>query len=147
MEGETPQARIVVGVDGSEPSKRALRWAIDEATLRHATVTVVTAWHVPPYAYGAPGFGPIVAAPPTSSTREAAEDAANAAAEEARRAGIESDVIVSEAQAAHTLVETAREASLLVVGSRGHGGFTGLLLGSVGQQCAHHASCPVVIVR
>ena len=147
MESETPQARIVVGFDGSGPSKRALRWAIDEARLRHATLTVVTAWHVPVYAHGAPGFGPIVSAPLTSSTREAAEDAANVAAEEARRAGIESDVIVSEAQAAHTLVESAREASLLVVGSRGHGGFTGLLLGSVGQQCANHASCPVVIVR
>jgi nucleotide-binding universal stress UspA family protein len=78
---------------------------------------------------------------------EAAESIANEAAEVARAAGIETEVVVAHAQPADALVDTAEGASLLVVGSRGHGGFAGLLLGSVGQQTAHHASCPVAIIR
>ena len=147
MAARKSQPLVVVGVDGSEPAKRALRWAIEEAKLRGARLTVVTAWHVAGYAHGAPGFAPILSQPIDKSVREAAETIASEAAEEGRAAGIETDVSVRNAQAADALIESAEGADLLVVGSRGHGGFAGLLLGSVGQQCAHHASCPVAIIR
>lgn len=147
MANETTQLLIVVGVDGSEPAKRALRWAIEEARLRGAKLAAVTAWHVPGYSYGAPGFVPILATSVDVAIREAAEAIANEAVEQARAAGLDAEAIITNGQAADVLLESAERASLLVVGSRGHGGFAGLLLGSVGQQCAHHASCPVAIIR
>jgi nucleotide-binding universal stress UspA family protein len=135
---------IVVGVDGSDGSVNALRWALGEARLRTARVRVVLAWSYPQ----------------VSTYHEAkhvldvpfAEDAAafldQAVAETAAAAeGLEIEKKVVEGQAAPALVEAARDASLLVVGSRGVGGFSGLLLGSVSQQCAHHATCTLVIVR
>jgi nucleotide-binding universal stress UspA family protein len=69
------------------------------------------------------------------------------AAESLRARGREVETRVCHAQAADALIDESKGADLLVVGSRGHGGFSGLLLGSVGQQCAHHASCPTVVVR
>ena len=147
MAENTTQPLIVVGCDGSEPAKHALKWAIEEAKLRGARMTVVTTWHVSGTAHGAPGFVPIVSTPIEQSIREAAESIANQAAEEARAAGIDTDVVVECAQPADALIEAAAGADLLVVGSRGHGGFAGLLLGSVGQQCSHHSPCPVAIVR
>jgi len=137
---------IVVGTDGSEHAERALRFAADEAGRRGATVKVVTAWHVPTAVYGA-GYAPIVAPSVEEATRHAAEEVAGAAAEMLRARGLEVETSVRRAQAADALVEEADGADLLVVGSRGHGGFAGLLLGSVSQQCAHHAPCPTVIVR
>jgi nucleotide-binding universal stress UspA family protein len=77
----------------------------------------------------------------------AAERVAEAAAQEARAAGVDVSFSVPQGHGADALVETARDADLLVVGSRGHGGFAGLLLGSVSGQCAQYAACPVVIVR
>ena len=77
----------------------------------------------------------------------AAERAAEAAAEDARAAGVDTGVSVPDGHGADALVEASRDADLLVVGSRGHGGFVGLLLGSVSAQCAQYAACPVVIVR
>lgn len=137
---------IVVGVDGSEHAARALDWAVDEAKLRNAGLQLVTAWHVPAMAYGA-GYGPVIAPPLDDGLRDAAEKVSAAAAEKARAAGIEVRASVHQGQAADALLEHAASADLLVVGSRGHGGFVGLLLGSVSAQCAHHAPCPLVIVR
>jgi nucleotide-binding universal stress UspA family protein len=138
---------IVVGVDGSECSRSALRFALEEARVRKAKLRIVVAWHVPLTAYGA-GW-----APPPPHLAEDAETAAkevlDEALEEATTAakGVEIETLVREGQPANVLVEEAAKAEMLVVGSRGHGGFHDLLLGSTSQQCAHHARCPVTIVR
>lgn len=139
-------ARIVVGIDGSDHSKQALRWALDEARLRGASLRVVYAWTIPVYV----GYGVAPAAVIDPAVlREAADERVDKSVEEvvgdAKDVPIERKAV--EGTAAQTLVEEADGADLLVVGSRGHGGFAGLLLGSVSQQCAHHAPCPVVIVR
>jgi nucleotide-binding universal stress UspA family protein len=140
-------ATIVVGTDGSEHAARALGWAIEEAKLRDAQIHVVTAWHVPTAAYGAPGFVPLTTPSIEETFRKAAEEAAATATEQARSAGVRVDVSVKQGQPADVLLDAAASADLLVVGSRGHGGFVGLLLGSVSAQCAHHAPCPLVIAR
>jgi nucleotide-binding universal stress UspA family protein len=146
MEVRGTPGLIVVGTDGSEHAERALEWAAEEAALRGAFVRVVTAWHVPAMVY-AGGYAPMVVPSVDEAGKQAAEEVAEAAADKLRGAGVDVDVRVCHAQAADALIEEAQGADLLVVGSRGHGGFTGLLLGSVGQQCAHHAPCPTVIVR
>ena len=139
-------SKIVVGVDGSPGSRTALRWAHEEATLRHATLEVVTAWQFPMMT-SLPAFG---AMPPPENL---SADAENALQQTLMDEGVTSthDVpvttVVAEGAAAPALLEAAADADLLVVGHRGHGGFTGLLLGSVSQHCATHAPCPVVIVR
>jgi nucleotide-binding universal stress UspA family protein len=140
---------IVVGVDGSEGAKAALRFGLDEAKLRQATLRVVHTWQ---FGYigglGFEGYSP-VAEVDFSEVRRAAEGVLDAALHDsvsgADGVGIERRVV--EGDAATVLVDESRNADLLVVGSRGHGGFAGLLLGSVSQQCAHHAACPVVIVH
>jgi nucleotide-binding universal stress UspA family protein len=134
---------IVVGVDGSSGSIDALRFALDEARLSNATVKVVAAWHVPPLAYGAGWSVPS----DDESFRLSSETKLAKALEEAGAAdcGVNVTSEVVRGQPAEVLCETSKGADLLVVGSRGLGGFRGLLLGSVSQQCAHHAPCPVVI--
>jgi nucleotide-binding universal stress UspA family protein len=139
-------SKIVVGVDGSAEAMEALRWALGEAQLRGAALQVVHAWQFPP-----PGIGPF-AGPYDGELIQALRHDAEHLVERALREaevpdGIHVEKTVVEGAAAPTLVEVAADADLLVVGSRGHGGFTGLLLGSVSQQCAQHARCPVVIVR
>jgi len=137
---------IVVGVDGSESARAALRFALEEARLRGGGARVVAAWHVPTAVYS----GTLM--PPDASlieelevdARQAAERAVEDAGDAAR--GVEVEIVAREGEAAHVLLEEAASADLLVLGSRGLGGFRGLLLGSVSQQCAHHAPCPVVIV-
>jgi nucleotide-binding universal stress UspA family protein len=143
----TGRATIVVGVDGSEHAERALGWAIDEAKLRGAKVHLVAAWHVPTLIYDATGFVTPLLASIDETFKEVADEVAAAAAERVRGAGLDAETSVQQGQAADVLIEAGANAELLVVGSRGHGGFAGLLLGSVSAQCAHHASCPVVIVR
>ena len=141
--------RIVVGVDGSQASKEALSWALDEARLRRDTVVALHAW-MPPYTAPAALPGALIV-PVEHGTAEAIRKAAEELLAEAVSEAAAGDVTVEqrlvEGPAAGALIEEAKGAQLLVVGSRGHGGFTGLLLGSVGQQCAQHAPCPVVIVR
>ena len=140
-------ARIVVGIDGSDHSKRALQWAIDEARLRSASLSVVYAWMLPVYATGY-GFAPGALIDPVvmgDSAKAELDKTVDDVVGDAKDVTIERKVV--EGMAAQVLVEEAKGADLLVVGSRGHGGFAGLLLGSVSQQCAHHASCPVVIIR
>jgi nucleotide-binding universal stress UspA family protein len=138
--------RIVVGVDGSTPSKEALRWAVAEARLRGASLCVVYAWKMP--IYMANGLAPLAIPDPTALRRAARERLDGIVYEVS---GDVADVRIEqkavEGRAAQVLVEESEGADLLVVGSRGHGGFAGLLLGSISQQCASHASCPVVIIR
>ena len=136
---------IVVGVDGSPGSVDALKFALEEARVRSAAVKAVAAWHIPPGAYGN-GFAatPISPAMFEANAKAGLEKALAQAGTASSGVAVESTV--REGQAADVLLEAARGAELLVVGSRGRGGFAGLLLGSVGQQCAHHAVCPVAIV-
>ena len=137
---------IVVGIDGSDESARALEWAADEAELRSSRVRVVSAWHIPALVYSA-GYTPMVAPSVNESSEHAANAIAEGAAGELRDRGLDADAAVEYANAAEALIDASAEADMLVVGSRGRGGFTGLLLGSVSAQCAQHAHCPVVIVR
>jgi nucleotide-binding universal stress UspA family protein len=134
--------RIVVGVDGSSGSEAALRWAIDEAGRRGAYVEAVHVWH-PAYVGGYPYTTAAFDPGELEASAKAILDEAIAALGAVE---IRVDPVVECGSAASALVERAKGADLLVVGSRGRGGFAGLLLGSVSQQVAHHAPCPVVIV-
>jgi nucleotide-binding universal stress UspA family protein len=147
-EGEDEMNRIVVGIDGSAESKRALRWAVAEAKLRGAALRVVHAWMFP-YTAAGPGLDPMLDAQVIDDVRRSAEGLVERELAELgdEAAGVDIERAVVEGAPAPTLIEAAQGSDLLVVGSRGHGGFSGLLLGSVGQQCSHHAPCPLVIVR
>ena len=139
-------ALIVVGIDGSEHSKKALRWALDEARLRSASLRVVYAWTMPVFfGYGVAQAATLDPQSLRAAAKENLDTALDAVAGGVEGVSIERKAV--EGLAAQVLVDEAKDADLLVVGSRGHGGFTGLLLGSVSQQCAHHAPCAVVIVR
>lgn len=136
-------------VDHSEGAKAALRFALEEAKLRDARLRVVHAWQFG--TIGAPGIEgsyPVLGLD-LSDLHRAAEEALEATVAEvvSDAAGVEIERRVVEGAPGGVLVEESRGADLLVVGSRGHGGFAGLLLGSVSQQVAHHAACPVVIVH
>ncbi len=140
--------RIVVGVDGSQPSIDALRWALAEARSRHATLEAVITWSNPVMAdaYGGAAMIGFDAGALVEATTQTLEDAIKAACPDPdERVAIVRTV--AEGGAGHVLVEHSRDAELLVVGSRGHGGFAGLLLGSVSSQCVHHAHCPVTVIR
>lgn len=136
-------ARIVVGVDGSAHARRALAHAIEEARRRDATVDAVYAY-APPVYWSAPEFGVLIPRPES----EVVEDATELLRKEL--ADVPDDVtvepVVVEGPAAHALLETAKGADLVVVGSRGRGGFMGLLLGSTSHQVVTHATCPVLVV-
>ncbi|MCX5173883.1 universal stress protein [Streptomyces antibioticus] len=136
---------IVVGIDGSPASVRALHWAVEEARLRGATVRVVHAWSFP---YHSGEIAHLAAESVHELLRKAAEETVETALHgvtDADRAVIE--CVIVQAPPVQALLDAARDASLLVVGSRGRGGFANLLLGSVSYQCVLHAPCPVVIVR
>ena len=142
---------IVVGVEDSAPARAALRWALDEARLRGARVYAVHAWRTPlehwPEAYAAAAA--LSYSELTEPLRQShAGQLARVVAEETAGVDdvdVEQELVVG--TATDVLCERAKRADLLVVGSRGRGGFGGLLLGSVSHQCAQHAPCPVVIVR
>lgn len=148
---ETPHwnKRVVVGIDGSADAIRALRLAAEEAVLRDAQLDVVHVWS-PPYA-GSP-LGGIVVPVHEDEYRDIHHDLLDKAVDSVMR-GLDKRprhvdrLLIKDASAARTLLQTAKGADLLVVGSRGRGGFTGLLLGSVSQQCVHHAHCPVMVVH
>lgn len=137
---------IIVGIDGSGHSRRALEWAMREAVLRRVPLTVLTVHEIAVGYWGSVGVDP----------------EAHAAAEHARRmARLEVDKVLDElgdarpesvtvrsvnGGPARQLLAAARDADMIVVGSRGAGGFARLLMGSVSTQVSHHARCPVVIV-
>jgi nucleotide-binding universal stress UspA family protein len=140
---------IVVGIDRSKGGKAALRFALKEARLRQATLRVVHAWQ---FAYigatGLEGTLPVVG----GEIEDFRQGGVVVLDEILREAFADTHGVVIERRLdqgapAAVLVEESRDAELLVVGSRGHGGFAQLLLGSVSQQCAQHAFCPVVIIR
>jgi nucleotide-binding universal stress UspA family protein len=135
--------RIVVGVDGSPSSVHALEWAIHQAELTGDVIDAVNAWHFP-NDYGMPvGDLPDFAGLGAEILDKAIAEARNATGQ----AAAEIHPHVVEGNPAQALLDLAKGADLLVVGSRGHGGFTGALLGSVSQHVVHHAPCPVVVVR
>jgi nucleotide-binding universal stress UspA family protein len=140
---------IVVGVDGSECAKKALAEAIREAQLRAAHLRVICVWQLPTSAYGMGGFVPTLDEATTDAFRESAQQVVEGSLEQAKQTqpGIVCDGKVVEGQAAAVLLKESEDASLVVVGNRGHGGFGSLLLGSVSQQVVHHAHCPVLVVR
>jgi nucleotide-binding universal stress UspA family protein len=142
----TATERIVVGVDGSPSSKAALAWAVRQAERTGSTVEAVIAWHYP-VLLGTP-FGPAGVLPETDFADVAAHVLSQAVSETVDPASpVKVSSVVGEGNVAQVLLEAAQGADLLVVGSRGHGGFTEALLGSVSQHCVHHAKCPIVIIR
>lgn len=141
------ESRIVVGVDGSPSSLAALRWAIRQARLTGGTVDAVIAWEYPA-GIGGYGWAPMGMID-TTDYSEVAKKTLSDAVTEATEPGPDVTVrqTVREGHPGQVLTEAAAGAALLVVGSRGHGGFADLLLGSVSTQCVHHASCPVLVMR
>ena len=136
-------SHVIVGGDGSEPLLQALRWGLDYAGLVGGRVTAVTSWQFPAMPYGTE-----LIAPPPYDAENVAHGILSQAVNSVRR---DEDVAVAEVlvegPAASALIDKSRGADLLVVGNRGHGGFAGLLLGSVSAQCVHHAQCPVLVIR
>jgi nucleotide-binding universal stress UspA family protein len=133
---------IVAGVDGSGSSLDALVWAVRQARLTGARLRLVTGWQLPrPSVYD---FGYEDWRPDEDAVR-AQEQALASLGELAGDVTIESGIV--EGEPARVLVEEAKAADLLVVGSRGHRELAGMLLGSVSEFCAAHASCPVVVVH
>jgi nucleotide-binding universal stress UspA family protein len=138
----TATSRIVVGVDGSASAQRALRWAVREASARDAALDVVFAWHLPytdgfPYALLDPGTF-------ADGARTTIDEAVAAVDVTGMRHPIRK--VTCNDSPASALLDASSDADLVVVGSRGRGGFAGLLLGSVSSHLAHHATCPVVVV-
>lgn len=138
---------VVVGYDGSQGAEAALHVALEEARRRGATLRVVGAWHVPAPLVGS-SAAPSSAARLGEDIRVALTQAVDTAAAALRERGgdVEVEAVVVEGPAVTVLTGEAAAADLLVVGSRGLGGFRELLLGSVSHQCAQHAPCPVLIV-
>jgi nucleotide-binding universal stress UspA family protein len=143
MEAPAPGTRIVVGVDGSDQSKLALSWAMRISATIGASIDAVTAWHLP-VAYGW-SFVPLEAWDPEGEATKCLADSLDAVFGAERPAGLR--LLVRQGLAAKVLLDESRDATMLIVGSRGHGGFSGLLLGSVSASCAAHATCPVLVIH
>jgi nucleotide-binding universal stress UspA family protein len=140
---EKKERFIVVGVDGSEPSLNALRWAGKQARMTGATLRVLTTWEV------ATGTGWVPTFPVDYDPQAVARQALDEAVTETL--GADPDVaverIVKEGHAAPVLLAAAKDADLLVVGSHGHGAFAGMLIGSVSEHLVRHAPCAIVVVH
>jgi nucleotide-binding universal stress UspA family protein len=137
---EVARPLILVGVDGSPSSDAAVDWAEEYAKVTGGTLRLVTGWHWPAT------YGYMVV--PEGLDLE--EEARSVVAKARARLQLPDDrcaEFVVEGAAGDVLVGMSHEADLLVVGSRGHGGFVGALLGSVSSHCVHHAGCPVLVVR
>lgn len=134
--------KIVVGIDGSAQSTNALRWALDHARAEDRIVATLV-WSVP-----TAGEGEYPFYNPAEMATEARQRAVRLVAEvvDEDEGGPEVTVEVRRGHSGRVLIDASKDADLLVVGSRGHGGFVGLLLGSVSTYAVHHARCPVVVV-
>jgi nucleotide-binding universal stress UspA family protein len=134
---------IVVGIDGSTGSIEALRWAAAEAKLRDAPLRAVLAWEYP-YAYGG-----LYVVPTEQIEKDSAATLetiiAQAIPDEAAAKAVER--IIVPGHPSSQLIDQSKDAGLLVVGARGHGGFMGLLVGSTSDQVVKHAECPVVVIH
>ncbi|BEL05996.1 universal stress protein [Actinoplanes sichuanensis] len=134
----------MVGVDGSPSSKAALRWAARQAGLTGGRLHAVTAWELPSYY----GWAPML--PYDEDLAATAGKALTAAVHSVfgdERSKLDLVESVVPGHPAQVLIDLSARCGLLVIGSRGHGAFTGTLIGSVSQQCVQHARCPVVVVR
>jgi nucleotide-binding universal stress UspA family protein len=141
-EAQPSRKRVVVGVDGSEQSKLALSWAARIARATGAEIDAVIACHDPANAslgYMFPEWSP------EADAAKCLEEAVDAVFHDRRPGGMRR--LVRHGRAAKVLLDESQGATMLILGSRGHGGFTGLLLGSVSATCAEHATCPVLVVH
>ncbi|MDA8385206.1 MAG: universal stress protein [Actinomycetota bacterium] len=134
--------RVVVGIDGSAASEEALAWAADESRVRGAVLEIDHVWSLPNLGYG--GFVAQID-DFEKDAKELLEKVTDRARKNHPDLTIESNLL--EGPPAPALIVRGKRADLLVVGSRGHGGFTGLMLGSVSQQLVHHAEFPIVVVH
>ena len=141
--GPPSEGRIVVGVDGSPNSVRALSWAAHQAELTGAKLAVITTWEWPM------SYGTALPFPsdwdPSADVWKALREAVEPV--QKQHPGVEIDLTVVGGHPAPVLVEASQGAQLLVVGSRGHGEFVGMLLGSVSEHCVTNAHCPVLVLR
>jgi nucleotide-binding universal stress UspA family protein len=138
---------IYVGIDGSSHSQLALEWAMREAVIRREPLTVIAVHEVP-----TSGWGGMIVYPQDSELREESRKAAQEAVDKAaaQLGGAAPSSVTVQASIglpAAQLIELSKDADLLVIGSRGAGGFTRLIVGSTSAQVSQHAHCPVVIVR
>jgi nucleotide-binding universal stress UspA family protein len=139
---------VTVGVDGSENSQRALEWAMKEAAIRHTTLNVIAVHEVAANHWtGSPMVVPEDRPDEDKATHAAEEAVAKIASQLGDSQPASVNVRGVSGIATSTLIDASRDADLLVVGSRGGGGFARLLVGSVSSQVVHHAACPVVVVR
>lgn len=138
------ESGIVVGVDGSEPARAALRYAADLAPKLGLPLRALVVWDYPALAWG-DWYVP----EEIERLEEGAKELARLEAAKLFPDGAPDwfEVATRQGSAAAQLVAGSRQSEMLVVGSRGHGGFAGLLLGSVSSACAAHSHCPVLIVR
>jgi nucleotide-binding universal stress UspA family protein len=136
--------RIVVGVDGSESSKDALRWAAHQAELTGASLEAVITWEI---SSSSVGFAVPIPSDydPAANAKQVLGATVLDALGESGELGVVARVV--EGPPARSLLDVAKRADLLVLGRRGHGPFVGVLLGSVSEYCAAHATCPVVVIR
>jgi nucleotide-binding universal stress UspA family protein len=138
--------RVVVGIDGSELSVDATRLAFEEASMRHAGLTLLHVWNTPGYDTAG------IVMPDTFQLEEAHSDELRAMAETVAGLGekypdVQVEQRLRQGRPAKVLADASRGAALVVVGSRGHGGFASLVLGSTSRSLLHHAECPVLVVR
>jgi nucleotide-binding universal stress UspA family protein len=137
------RGRIVVGLDGSPPSLEALDWAARQADLTRSSLEAVMTWQWPTtFGWGVPVPDDFHPEEEVRHTLESAVDTVRA-----RPPDLQIDARVVNGHPAPTLVEASKGADLLVVGSRGHGEFVGMLLGSVSEYCTSNAHCPVLVHR
>jgi nucleotide-binding universal stress UspA family protein len=146
-ERNSTNPRIVAGVDGSPSSLVALQWAVRQAGLTGGSVEAVMAWQYPATMTGY-GWAPIAVVEPGEYEENAQKALAEAvAAVDTGDRDVAISTCLRNGNPAQVLIDAAAGADLLVVGSRGHGGFTEMLLGSVSMHCVHHAPCPVTVIR
>lgn len=138
--------RIVVGIDGSAPSQRALRWAIAEARAHRASVEAVHVWQSHYYYASLSPLSSAMSVLSPDVLRRSAHRVLDDAVDAVDTKGVRVERVLVEGVAVRELLDCAKGADLLVVGTHGRGGFAGMLLGSVSQHVTHHAPCAVVLV-
>lgn len=141
-EDTSPTRRIVVGIDGSEPSKQALRWAARLAPVEGATIEAIAAWEIP---MSFDRFVLLAGYSPREDVEKALTECVDDVFGSERPADLR--LTVTEGNPAQVLLRAAEGAHLVIVGSRGHGGFIGVLLGSVSSRVAELSPCPVLVVH